>query len=74
MGNELHEAGHIDDAESTNEGRDPRAALLSCSTPEVNGSNFSLINHTKRNRPLIAYIVTFGSSLSSITFLTLPPT
>lgn len=74
MGNELHEAGHKDDAESTNEGHDPQAAPLCCATPGVNVSNFSLINHTNSNWLLIACTVTLGSSLSFITFLRLPPT
>lgn len=69
VGNELHEAGHTDDAECTNEGRDPKAALLSCSTPGVNGSNFSLINHTNSNWLLITCSVAWGSSLSFLTFL-----
>lgn len=53
-GNELREAGHIDRLNPANEGLDPQAAPLACSTLGVNGSNFSLINHTNSNWLLIS--------------------
>lgn len=54
-GNELHEAHHIDPLKANNEGSDPQAAPVVCSSTGVNGSNLTLINHTNSNWLLIAF-------------------
>ena len=66
--NEFHEAVHIDPLNPTNEGGDPPAASLVSSTPGVNRSNFTLINHINSNWLLITCSVASGSSTSFFTF------
>lgn len=54
-GNELHEAHHIDPLKANNEGSDPQAAPVVCSSTGVNGSNLTLINQTNSNWLLVAF-------------------
>lgn len=50
----------MDPLSRTNDDRDPQAAPRACSSPGVNGSNRSLINHINSNWLLIACSVVLG--------------
>lgn len=54
----------MDPLSRTNDDRDPQAAPRACSSPGVNGSNRSLINHINSNWLLIACSVVLGSFAS----------